>query len=189
MLELYLKCRRKRCLRFARIKNIHELRLWCCQWPEDGLTAIKSSLLICEGHTQPPSRRGKPRIVQNTTLCLFLCVHMLDREASRPGWDCGRRSGTLHFTVHRRWCGFFSFLTNSGLRQPFIKQAYQCQFSNSIILYVGSPSGLDSKESACSAEDPGSTPGGGGRSPGEGNGHPLQCSCLESPVDRGTWGL
>ena len=26
-----------------------------------------------------------------------------------------------------------------------------------------------------------------GRSPGEGNGNPLQCSCLENPVDRGAW--
>ena len=30
------------------------------------------------------------------------------------------------------------------------------------------------------------TPG-SGRSPGEGNGNPLQCSCLENPVDRGAW--
>ena len=28
-----------------------------------------------------------------------------------------------------------------------------------------------------------------GRSPGEGNGHPLQCSCLENPMDRGAWRL
>ena len=28
---------------------------------------------------------------------------------------------------------------------------------------------------------------GSGRSPGEGNGNPLQCSCLENPVDRGAW--
>ena len=28
---------------------------------------------------------------------------------------------------------------------------------------------------------------GWGRSPGEGNGNPLQCSCLENPTDRGTW--
>ena len=26
-----------------------------------------------------------------------------------------------------------------------------------------------------------------GRSPGEGNGNPLQCSCLENPMDRGFW--
>ena len=42
------------------------------------------------------------------------------------------------------------------------------------------------KESACSVGDPGSIPG-LGRSPGEGNGHPLQYSCLEHPMDRGDW--
>ena len=34
--------------------------------------------------------------------------------------------------------------------------------------------------------DVGSVPG-SGRSPGEGNGNPLQCSCLENPMDRGVW--
>ena len=42
------------------------------------------------------------------------------------------------------------------------------------------------KESACSAGDPGSIPGSGG-SPGEGNGNPLQYSCLKNPMDRGAW--
>ena len=40
--------------------------------------------------------------------------------------------------------------------------------------------------SACNAGDPGSIPG-LGRSPGEGNGNPLQYSCLENPMDRGAW--
>ena len=48
------------------------------------------------------------------------------------------------------------------------------------------PGGSDSKESACDAGDPGSIPG-WGRSPGEGNGNPLQYSCLENPMDGGTW--
>ena len=43
-----------------------------------------------------------------------------------------------------------------------------------------------SKESAYNAEDPGSIAG-LGRSPGEGNGNPLQYSCLENPMDRGIW--
>ena len=42
------------------------------------------------------------------------------------------------------------------------------------------------KESAYNAGDLGLTPG-SGRSPGEGNGNPLQYSCLENPVDRGAW--
>ena len=50
----------------------------------------------------------------------------------------------------------------------------------------GFPGGSDSKESACNAGDPGLIPR-SGRSPGEGNGNPLQDSCLENPMDRGAW--
>ena len=48
------------------------------------------------------------------------------------------------------------------------------------------PGGSDSKASASNAGDPGSIPG-SGRSPGEGNGTPLQYSCLENPMDGGAW--
>ena len=53
-------------------------------------------------------------------------------------------------------------------------------------LGVGSPGGSDGKESACNVGDPGLIPG-LGRSPGEGNGYPLQYSCLENSMNRGTW--
>ena len=42
------------------------------------------------------------------------------------------------------------------------------------------------KASAYNMGDPGSIPG-LGRSPGEGNGNPLQYSCLENPMDGGAW--
>ena len=48
------------------------------------------------------------------------------------------------------------------------------------ICWVDFVSGSGSKEAACSAGDPGLTPGLGG-SPGEGHGNPLQSSCLENP--------
>jgi len=44
----------------------------------------------------------------------------------------------------------------------------------------------EDKVSACNAGDLGSIPG-SGRSPGEGNGYPLQYSCLETPMDGGDW--
>ena len=44
----------------------------------------------------------------------------------------------------------------------------------------------DGKASAYSVGNPGSIPG-SERSPGEGNGNPLQYSCLENPMDRGAW--
>ena len=48
------------------------------------------------------------------------------------------------------------------------------------------PGGSDDKASAYNAGDPGSIPG-SGRSLGEGNGNPLQYSCLENPMDEGSW--
>ena len=46
--------------------------------------------------------------------------------------------------------------------------------------------GLDAKESTCNAGDLGLIPG-QGRFPGEGNGNPLQYSCLENHMDREAW--
>ena len=51
----------------------------------------------------------------------------------------------------------------------------------------GFPLDSVSKESTCNAGDVGSTPG-SGRCLGRGNGDPLQYSCLENPIDRGSWG-
>ena len=51
---------------------------------------------------------------------------------------------------------------------------------------MGFPGGSDGKESTCNAKDLGSVPGLGG-SPGGGQCNPLQCSCLENPMDRGAW--
>ena len=53
-------------------------------------------------------------------------------------------------------------------------------------IYLGFPGGSDGKEPASSAGDTGSIRG-SGRSPGEGHGDPLQCSCLEDSVGRRAW--
>ena len=60
-----------------------------------------------------------------------------------------------------------------------------------LLLYVcvyrmGLPWWLNSKESPCNVGDVGSIPG-SGRSPGGGHGNLLQYSCLEHPMDRGSW--
>ena len=54
-------------------------------------------------------------------------------------------------------------------------------------IYMGFPGVSDGKESACNAGDAASIPG-LKRSPGGGNGNPLQYTCLENPMDRGAWG-
>ena len=69
------------------------------------------------------------------------------------------------------------------------REASRCPVSRASLLLGASgptvfPGGSDGKQSACSAGDLGSTPG-SERSPGEGNGNPLQYSRLENPMDRG----
>ena len=59
-------------------------------------------------------------------------------------------------------------------------------FRGFLVLEWDFAGGSDSKESVCSAGDPGSIPG-SGRSPGEGNDKRLHYSCLENPIDRGAW--
>ena len=82
---------------------------------------------------------------------------------------------------------------NSLFTRPYAKDLWfiQERIKSQPILDVckgnkGFPSGSDNKESASNVGDPGSIPG-SGRSTGEGNGYPLQCSCLENPMDRGDW--
>ena len=61
----------------------------------------------------------------------------------------------------------------------FVFLLFNCKFQ----IFPGSSEG---KVSAYNAGNPGSIPG-SGRSPGEGNGNPLQYSCLENPMDGGAW--
>ena len=59
-------------------------------------------------------------------------------------------------------------------------------FGNSVVVLKGFSGSSDGKESSCNVGDLGLIPG-LGRSPGEGNGNPLQYSCLENPIEGGTW--
>ena len=59
-------------------------------------------------------------------------------------------------------------------------------YLSSSLSSVGFPGGSDGKEFACNAADLGLIPG-SGRFPQEGNGNPLQYSCLENPMNRGAW--
>ena len=75
------------------------------------------------------------------------------------------------------------------MTKPFSKS---CYIDNALMPFALMPftvfmaSSPDGKELASNAGDLGWTPG-WGRSPGEGNGNPLQYPCLENPMDRGAW--
>ena len=72
---------------------------------------------------------------------------------------------------------------NISSKRRQIGQKLRCWWNGTSAL---SPLRHTGKESACNAGDPGSIPG-WGRSPGEGNGYPLQYSFLENSMDKGAW--
>ena len=83
----------------------------------------------------------------------------------------------------------FTFTTNVGFVFYFIFLNYS--FTILFLAALGLccfafPDSSVGKESACNAGDLSSIPG-SGRSPGEGNGNPLQYPCLGNPMDRGAW--
>ena len=69
---------------------------------------------------------------------------------------------------------------------PAVQETQVWSLGQDDLLKKGFPDGSEVKVSACNAGDLGSIPG-LGRSPGEGNGKPLQYSCLENPMDGGAW--
>ena len=75
------------------------------------------------------------------------------------------------------------FTSNSFPAENFFGSP-MCNFGGTFPIRF--PGGSGGKASACNAGDLGSIPG-SGRSPGEGNGNPLQYSCLENPMDREAW--
>ena len=118
----------------------------------------------------------------------------------------GEHRGTFH-PVHPQWKRVVSSLIQtqkeSSLKEfltspkkislehmPRLKQQCISVFYLSFYVLVnckrGFPGGSEDKASACNAGDPSSIPG-SGRSPGEGNGNPLQYSCLEKPMDGEAW--
>ena len=96
----------------------------------------------------------------------------------------------LHTLSMNNWLCFWGDL--STFEQNSFRRAVTNHWLTPILLSLYSPKGFptilspDGKESVWNAGDPGLIPG-LGRSPGEGNGNPLQYSCLENPMDREAW--
>ena len=95
-----------------------------------------------------------------------------------PSWPLGSLSCPF---VLKPW--FLLFCLRSCFSSFWYWFLNFCYLVLYIFIFSG---GSDGKASACNAGDPGSFSG-SGRSSGEGNGNPLQNSCLENPMDGGAW--
>ena len=103
------------------------------------------------------------------------CIYQVPAEKSNLVQDAeGDTKHNMWYMPSRKLC------SGSGgkIYITLVTFTHQYLLTNATI-----PGGSDHRESTRTAEDPGSIPG-LGRSPGEGNGNPLQYSCLENPMDR-----
>ena len=122
--------------------------------------------------------------------CIFSLLRVAVAKYHKGGWY--ERNVLSHSC--RGWkpkskvlTGFLLRVVRRDLFHPFSwLPVFSYQSLVFLSLYKGFPGGSDGKESALNAKDPGSIPW-SGRSPLEGNGYPLQYSCLENSMDRGAW--
>ena len=121
-------------------------------------------------------------IYWESLLCVRHCSRHWEHTGERAWW-------TQSFPSSRGWEG----KTTVSRRDKCFSLLHLEHYSRLwqiLILYLpswlGFPGGSEDKASACNAGDPVSIPG-LVRSPGEGNGSPLQYSWLENPMDRGAW--
>ena len=110
----------------------------------------------------------------------------LDLTATEQQQQQSRYLGTLqfHYSFNCWWNFYFSVFWPL---QIILLWTFLCTslFIDMCFHFVF-PGSSDGKVSDCNAGDLGSIPE-SGRSPGEGNGNPLQYSCLENPMDLGAW--
>ena len=136
------------------------------------------------GHLDSIPGLGRPPGEGNGYPLQYSCLkNSMDREAWWP---------TIHGVTKSQTQTRYTY-THKDL---LYRTGNSTQYSNDLygerilkmkdICTCGLPRWLSGKEAACPAGDTGSIPG-LGRSPGEGNGYPLQHSCLGNPMDRGAW--
>ena len=117
--------------------------------------------------------------------CVLRCKHGYPYHGSREKWELSSLFNfwdtcVLGKSSNRSKLRCF-WITEPEVNPGFLLQSFWC-----FCCTLGFPGGSEVRASACTAGDLGSIPG-SGRSRGEGNGNPLQCACLENPMDGGAW--
>ena len=119
------------------------------------------------------------KLSHSPALSHWVRSHCFPTWASGPPISIGQN---MVCTGRGTTCSFKCPLGNLIVRPPWIRGNYIIQ-----IAFRSFPGGSDHIESTtCNVGYLGWISG-SGRSPGEGHGNPLQCSCLENPMDRGAW--
>ena len=158
--------------------------LWARCWGHPG----RPGALGYGPFSRPPRRNRRSGLVPGHLL--WSHIHALrdaDLYLSHPGWSLGPH-GPAGLALPSAWPQDRAWVGAPHPCAPHTLSSHSSSFQSAQEL-LGEwdfPGGSDGKASAYNVGDLGSIPG-SGRSPGEGNGNPLQYSCLEIPMDGGAW--
>ena len=127
----------------------------------------------------------KRLVLQLCIIFSYLCC--LTKHSISENKHVAWTTGLLPALMFAKWL-LTDSLNTERIFKPFLKLARWTGLliAEVIWIWLRFPGGSEVKVSACNEGDLGSILG-SGRSPGEGNGNPLQYSCLENPMDRGAW--
>ena len=139
------------------------------------LPATYRCVRVLNKGTLTVKQRG--RILRGRPLCMIIITKTSQRNSLNI-------ESELAFPCPLKWFGGKESTCNVGDAGSIPGSGRSPGGGNDNPLH-GFPSGSDNKEFACNARDLGLVPGSG--SPVEGNGYPLQHSCLENSMDRGAW--
>ena len=150
-----------------------------------------SSIIVIEtGEPKKKKKTGEPEPADGIFwLYDWVCQLALRWTGRKPHvpecQSCPDSAQTLHLLLQIVSTWFNVSRKKKRRRPSIIPHIIFTAFSIPYLAWWGFPDGSVGKESACNAGDPGLISG-LGKSPGEGNGNPLQYFCLENRMDRGT---
>ena len=167
---------------------LRELEIFLiCSWESEKQTPLfrtpkkVSGCFYCWNYDVADWKREERRS-KKILLSFTFCLHTVSSPLAMEIAIFSFTFLNLKFVLPFAGCSPWGWLQSMGL----LRVRHDWATSLSLSLCWGFPGGSEDKASACNAGDPGSISG-LGRSPGEGNGNPLQYSCLENPMDRGAW--
>ena len=172
------------------------MRSICCT-PEPAAAAksLQSCLTLCDPIDISPPGSPVPGILQARTL-EWVAISL----SNAWKWKVKVKSLSCVWLLATPWTaahqappsmgfsrqGYWSGLPHDVIYQLYLNKKWGKCFYGGLGGLWGFPGGLEVKAFAWNAGNPGWIPG-SGRSPGEGNGNPLQYSCLENPMEGGAW--
>ena len=164
--------------------NGNPLQCSCLESPRDGGAWWAAVYGVTQSRTWLKRLSSSSSSILGKGAFVCMCLVIQSCQTLCDPLDCTPQIPlSMEFSMEEYWSKKYCYFL---LQRIFPTQGWNLCLLFPALEAEDFPGGSDGKASVYNAEDPGLISG-SGRSPGEGNGNPLQYYCLENPMDRGEW--